>query len=116
METALKTTYYLEMLRPDDLRPKTVERPGLRVERMTTPCPELNNPGQIWCQTPEQVKVHDFPNQAVGRAVPYGIYDLQHNHGTVYVGQSADTPALAWTTSRIGVAPRCPTAFPTPRT
>lgn len=37
-----KTTYYLEMLHPADLRPKTVERPGLRVERMTTPCPEFN--------------------------------------------------------------------------
>jgi hypothetical protein len=31
----------------------------------------------------------------VGRAVPYGIYDLQSNCGTVYVGQSADTPTFA---------------------
>ncbi len=56
---------------------------------------DFKNPGQIWCQTPERVKVHDFPSEAVGRAVPYGIYDLQHNHGTVYVGQSADTPTFA---------------------
>jgi hypothetical protein len=56
---------------------------------------DFKNPGQVWCQTPERVKVHDFPSEAVGRAVPYGIYDLQHNHGTVYVGQSADTPAFA---------------------
>jgi hypothetical protein len=55
----------------------------------------FKNPGRIWCQAPEQVKVHDFPSQAVGRAVPYGIYDLQHNRGTVYVGHSADTPAFA---------------------
>jgi len=55
----------------------------------------FKNPGQIWCQTPEQVDVHDFPSDAVGRAVPYGIYDLQHNCGMVYVGQSADTPAFA---------------------
>ena len=42
MNAQTKTTYYLEMLHPDDLRPKTVERLGLRVERMTTPCPEFN--------------------------------------------------------------------------
>jgi hypothetical protein len=56
---------------------------------------DFKNPGRIWCQAPERVNVHDFPRDAVGRAVPYGIYDLQHNHGTVYVGQSADTPAFA---------------------
>ena len=56
---------------------------------------DFKNPGRIWCQEPERVNVHDFPGDAVGRAVPYGIYDLQHNHGTVYVGQSADTPSFA---------------------
>jgi hypothetical protein len=55
----------------------------------------FKNPGQIWCQVPELVDVHDFPSDAVGRAVPYGIYDLQYNQGTVYVGQSADTPTFA---------------------
>ena len=53
------------------------------------------NAGQIWCQTAEVVDDHDFPHDAVGRAVPYGIYDVQHNRGTVYVGQSTDTPAFA---------------------
>jgi hypothetical protein len=56
---------------------------------------DFKNPGQIWCQEPEEVSVHDFPSDAVGRAVPYGIYDLQHNCGTIYVSQSADTPAFA---------------------
>jgi hypothetical protein len=56
---------------------------------------DFKNSGRIWCQAPERVNIHDFPGDAVGRAVPYGIYDLQHNHGTVYVGQSADTPAFA---------------------
>jgi len=55
----------------------------------------FKNAGQIWCQAAEVVDVHDFPQDAEGRAVPYGIYDLQHNRGTVYVGQSADTPAFA---------------------
>lgn len=55
----------------------------------------FKNRGQIWCQTPEHVNVHDFPSEALGRAVPYGIYDRQHNQGTVYVGQSGDTPTFA---------------------
>ncbi len=55
----------------------------------------FKNAGQIWCQAAEVVDAHDFPQDAVGRAVPYGIYDLRHNRGTVYVGQSADTPAFA---------------------
>ena len=55
----------------------------------------FKNTGQIWCQEAEVVDAHDFPQDAVGRAVPYGIYDLQYNRGTVYVGQSADTPAFA---------------------
>lgn len=37
-----KTTYTLEMRRPDDLRPKRVDMPGLRVERMAVPAPEYN--------------------------------------------------------------------------
>jgi len=55
----------------------------------------FKNSGLIWCQTPEVVNIHDFRSAAVGRAVPYGIYDQQHNRGVVYVGQSADTPAFA---------------------
>ena len=41
--------------------------------------------------------MHDFPSDALGRAVPYGIYELQHNSGAVYVGASADTPEFAVT-------------------
>lgn len=55
----------------------------------------FKNAGRIWGTQPEGVNVHDFPNDACGRAVPYGIYDLQHNRGSVYVGQSADTPEFA---------------------
>ncbi len=55
----------------------------------------FKNKGQVWCQQAEQVNLYDFPNDAVGRAVPYGIYDQQYNCGTVYVGQSADTPTFA---------------------
>ena len=46
------------------------------------------NKGRTWSQEPEQVNAHDFPSDALGRAVPYGIYDITHNQGTVYVGNS----------------------------
>jgi hypothetical protein len=55
----------------------------------------FKNAGRVWSQEPEPVNVHDFRPDALGRAVPYGIYDLTHNRGTVYVGQSADTPRFA---------------------
>lgn len=55
----------------------------------------FKNAGQIWCQSAEEVDAHDFPQDAIGRAVPYGIYDLRANCGTVYIGQSADTPTFA---------------------
>jgi hypothetical protein len=56
---------------------------------------DFKNAGRAWRQTPERVNVHDFPQEAVGRAVPYGIYDSLNNRGIVYVGQSADTPTFA---------------------
>ncbi len=55
----------------------------------------FKNAGRIWGREAEVVNVHDFPSEAIGRAVPYGIYDLQHNRGPVYVGQSADRPTFA---------------------
>jgi len=55
----------------------------------------FKNTGQAWGQQPEYVNVHDFPQEAVGKAVPYGIYDLMHNRGAVYVGSSADTAQFA---------------------
>lgn len=55
----------------------------------------FKNAGQAWCQQAEKVNVHDFPQDAVGRAVPYGIYDLLHNEGYVYVGNSAETSEFA---------------------
>ena len=56
---------------------------------------DFKNDGQAWCQEPEYVNAHDFRSDAVGRAVPYGIYDVTHNCGYVYVGDSADTPQFA---------------------
>ena len=55
----------------------------------------FHNAGRIWRQHAEPVKDHDFPDEETIRAVPYGIYDVVHNHGTVYVGTSGDTAAFA---------------------
>lgn len=55
----------------------------------------FKNAGRAWCRQAEAVNVHDFPQDAVGRAVPYGVYDLRHNQGCVYVGTSADTSEFA---------------------
>jgi hypothetical protein len=57
----------------------------------------FRNAGRGWGRAAEAVNVHDFPQDALGRAVPYGIYDLRHNRGTVCVGQSGDTPRFAVT-------------------
>jgi Rhodopirellula transposase DDE domain len=55
----------------------------------------FKNAGRAWSQEAEAVNVHDFRGQALGRAVPYGIYDVTHNRGTVYVGSSGDTAQFA---------------------
>ena len=55
----------------------------------------FKNNGRVWSQAPLQVQDHDFRSQAQGMAIPYGIYDLQANRGTVIVGTSHDTPLFA---------------------
>lgn len=56
---------------------------------------DFKNPGQAWRREPESVLVHDFPQDAVGQAIPYGIYEINHNHGFVRVGDCSDTPRFA---------------------
>ncbi len=56
---------------------------------------DFKQAGRTWGTAPELVNDHDFPQDALGRAVPYGIYDLARNAGTVYVGSSADTAQFA---------------------
>jgi hypothetical protein len=55
------------------------------------------NSGQEWqpAGEPEEVDVHDFPDPDVPKAVPRGVYDLQHNLGWVTVGCSHDTASFA---------------------
>ena len=44
---------------------------------------------------PEPVRVHDFVDKDLGRATPYGVYDLARNHGWVTVGVDHDTAEFA---------------------
>lgn len=55
----------------------------------------FKNSGRSWRQAPLDVLTTDFLQDAVGKAVPYGIYDLARNEGYVVVGQSHETAAFA---------------------
>lgn len=58
---------------------------------------DFKNDGREWQPTghPETALVHDFPQDAIGKAVPYGVYDMARNEAWVNVGQSCDTPQFA---------------------
>ena len=60
------------------------------------------NGGTEWrpAGQPEQVKVHDFIDPALGKANPYGVYDLAADTGWVSVGTDHDTAAFAVETIR----------------
>jgi transposase len=58
---------------------------------------DFKNPGREWGPQgqPEEVRVYDFPISGLGRATPYGVYDLGQNAGWVNVGMDHDTAAFA---------------------
>jgi Rhodopirellula transposase DDE domain len=57
----------------------------------------FKNGGREWQPEgqPEEVDVHDFPDDALGKAVPYGVFDMTRNEAWVSVGRDHDTPAFA---------------------
>ena len=63
---------------------------------------DFKNAGRAWRpkEAPEEVRVHDFLIKELGRAVPYGIYDLAANAGWVSVGMDYDTAEFAVQTIR----------------
>jgi len=63
---------------------------------------QFKNGGKEWRPTgdPEQVKVHDFVDPELGRASPYGVYDIGADQGWVSVGTDHDTAAFAVQTIR----------------
>jgi hypothetical protein len=58
---------------------------------------QFKNGGRQWrpAGTPAEVDVHDFPDKELGKAIPYGIYDVAANTGWVNVGCDHDTAAFA---------------------
>lgn len=62
----------------------------------------FKNGGREWRPKgePEPVHVYDFRTQALGRAVPYGVYDVTANRGWVSVGMDHDTAEFAVGTLR----------------
>ncbi len=61
----------------------------------------FKNAGRIWRREPLDVFETDFPHDAKGKAIPYGIYDLARNAGYVVVGTSHETPAFAIAALRV---------------
>jgi transposase len=58
---------------------------------------DFKNGGREWRPqgTPEEVRVHDFIDKQLGKAIPYGVYDLASNEGWVSVGITHDTARFA---------------------
>ena len=63
---------------------------------------DFKNGGREWRPqgAPEEVRVHDFLDKKLGKAIPYGVYDLTNNQGWVSVGIDHDTAQFA--TAAIG--------------
>jgi hypothetical protein len=81
-----------------DLRERFQHR-GLPIISIDTKKRELvgnfKNPGARWDHSPRLVNDHDFRSDAIGVAIPHGLYDVVANRGWVTVGVSHDTPAFA---------------------
>jgi hypothetical protein len=58
---------------------------------------DFKNSGREWQPTgqPEKVRVYDFIDKDLGKAIPYGVYDVTHNEGWVSVGIDHDTAEFA---------------------
>jgi hypothetical protein len=63
---------------------------------------EFNNKGREWQPQGEPIEVlmHDFMNKDLGKAIPYGVYDIAKNQGWVSVGTHHDTAQFAIETIR----------------
>src|SRR5512147_547313 len=58
---------------------------------------DFKNGGREWRpqREPEEVRVHDFLDKTLGKAIPYGVYDMTNNRGWVSVGIDHDTAQFA---------------------
>jgi hypothetical protein len=87
-------------------RARAFQRQGQPVVSVDTKKKELvgqyRNGGREWQPKgkPEKVKVHDFLDKGLGKAIPYGVYDMAANTGWVSVGVDHDTAEFAVETIR----------------
>jgi transposase len=73
-------------------------QPAISVDtKKKEPLGNMKNPGKRYRKkgTPQKVKTHDFPDKELGKAVPYGVYDITRNEAGVSVGISHDTAEFA---------------------
>jgi transposase len=73
-------------------------QPAISVDtKKKEPLGNMKNPGKTYRRKadPIRVKTHDFPDKELGKAVPYGVYDLANNEAGVIVGVSHDTAEFA---------------------
>jgi len=73
-------------------------QPAVSVDtKKKEPLGNMKNPGKTYRRKgdPIKVKTHDFPDEELGKAIPYGVYDLAHNEAGVTVGISHDTAEFA---------------------
>jgi transposase len=63
---------------------------------------DFKNGGREWRPQgePEEVRVHDFLDKTLGKAIPYGVYDMVNNQGWVSVGIDHDTAQFATSSIR----------------
>jgi hypothetical protein len=82
-------------------RVQAFQRAGQPVISVDTKKKELvgdfKNGGREWqpAGQPEEVRVHDFQDKGLGKAIPYGVYDVTSNEGWVSVGIDHDTARFA---------------------
>jgi hypothetical protein len=73
-------------------------QPAISVDtKKKEPLGNMKNPGRVYRRHNDPIKVntHDFPDKELGKAVPYGVYDLANNEAGVIVGVSHDTAEFA---------------------
>ena len=56
---------------------------------------DFKNNGSTWCLEGDAVNDHDFLQYAVGKFIPFSVYDTIANIGNVFVGTTHDTPLFA---------------------
>jgi len=78
---------------------RAFQKAGFPVISVDTKKKELignfRNAGRTWRRKPLEVWATDFPSDAAGKAIPYGIYDVTHNAGFIVIGTSHETAEFA---------------------